>query len=87
VSPLSGILGGALSSSALNLLVLGGNSLGMIRAMQTQGAIRDLAETEHDRDGRAAGKLLAGGEFPCRSCKATVLDIDHHSSSKNMACV
>src|SRR6267378_5408160 len=64
VSPLSGILGGALSSSALNLLVLGGNSLGMIRAMQTQGAIRDLAEPNMiAMDGQQAS-FLAGGEFP-----------------------
>ena len=63
VSPLSGVLSGALSSSALNLLVLGGNSLGMIRAMQTEGAVRELAEPNIiAMDGQTAS-FLAGGEF------------------------
>jgi pilus assembly protein CpaC len=64
VSPMSGLLGGALSSSALNLLVMGGNSLGMLRALQTEGAIRDLAEPNMiAMDGEEAS-FLAGGEFP-----------------------
>lgn len=64
VSPLNGVLSGALSSSALNLLVLGGNSLGMIRAMQTEGAVRALAEPNIiAMDGQTAS-FLAGGEFP-----------------------
>jgi pilus assembly protein CpaC len=64
VSTMSGLLGGALSSSALNLLVMGGNSLGMIRALQTQGALRELAEPNLiAMDGQQAS-FLAGGEFP-----------------------
>src|SRR6202171_660339 len=63
-SPLNGILGGALSSGALNLLVMGGNSLGMIRALQTEGAVRELAEPNMiAMDGQTAS-FLAGGEFP-----------------------
>lgn len=64
VTPLGGLLGGALSSSALNLLVMGGNSLAMIRAMQTEGAVRELAEPNMiAMDGQQAS-FLAGGEFP-----------------------
>jgi pilus assembly protein CpaC len=60
----SGIIAGALSSSALNLLVMGGNTLGMIRALQTQGALRALAEPNIiAMDGQSAS-FLAGGEFP-----------------------
>lgn len=62
--PMSGIISGALSSSALNLLVMGGNTLGMIRALQTQGALRALAEPNIiAMDGQSAS-FLAGGEFP-----------------------
>lgn len=62
--PMSGIIGGALTSSALNLLVMGGNTLGMIRALQTQGALRALAEPNIiAMDGQSAS-FLAGGEFP-----------------------
>src|SRR3954469_7956312 len=39
-----GIIGGVLGGNALNLLVMGGNTLGMLRMLQTQGAIRALAE-------------------------------------------
>ncbi|MBD0327570.1 MAG: pilus assembly protein N-terminal domain-containing protein, partial [Pyrinomonadaceae bacterium] len=42
--PMGGVIGGILSSSALNLLVMGGNTLGMLRMLQTQGALRALAE-------------------------------------------
>jgi pilus assembly protein CpaC len=60
----SGIISGVLSSSALNLLVMGGNTLGMIRALQTQGALRALAEPNIiAMDGQTAS-FLAGGEFP-----------------------
>jgi pilus assembly protein CpaC len=63
-SPMGGIISGVLSSSALNLLVMGGNTLGMIRALQTQGALRALAEPNIiAMDGQSAS-FLAGGEFP-----------------------
>ncbi|MCM3900324.1 MAG: type II and III secretion system protein family protein [Pyrinomonadaceae bacterium] len=57
-----GVLGGTFSS--LNLLVLGGNMATMIRALQTQGALRALAEPNLiAMDGQAAS-FLAGGEYP-----------------------
>jgi len=63
-SPLGGIIGGPLSSSALNLLVMGGNTLAMLRMLQTQGALRALAEPNIiAMDGQTAS-FLAGGEFP-----------------------
>jgi pilus assembly protein CpaC len=57
---------GVLSStfSSLNLLVLGGNMATMIRALQTQGALRALAEPNLiAMDGQQAS-FLAGGEYP-----------------------
>ena len=63
-SPLGGIISGALSSSALNLLVMGGNSLAMLRMLQLEGSIRQLAEPNLiAMDGQDAN-FLAGGEFP-----------------------
>ena len=57
-----GILGGTFSG--LNLLVLGGNLTTMIRALQTQGALRALAEPNLiAMDGQQAS-FLAGGEYP-----------------------
>ena len=57
-----GVLGGTFSS--LNLLVLGGNMTTMIRALQTQGALRALAEPNLiAMDGQPAS-FLAGGEYP-----------------------
>jgi pilus assembly protein CpaC len=57
-----GILGGTFSG--LNLLVLGGNMTTMIRALQTQGALRALAEPNLiAMDGQEAS-FLAGGEYP-----------------------
>jgi pilus assembly protein CpaC len=57
-----GILGGTFSG--LNLLVLGGNMTSMIRALQTQGALRALAEPNLiAMDGQQAS-FLAGGEYP-----------------------
>ena len=57
-----GILGGTFSG--LNLLVLGGNLTTMIRALQTQGALRALAEPNLiAMDGQSAS-FLAGGEYP-----------------------
>ena len=59
----NGILSGSLSS-ALNLFVMGGNVMTMIRALQTQGALRELAEPNLiAMDGQQAS-FLAGGEFP-----------------------
>ena len=59
----NGVLNGSLSS-ALNLFVLGGNTMTMIHALQTQGALRELAEPNLiAMDGEQAS-FLAGGEFP-----------------------
>jgi pilus assembly protein CpaC len=59
----NGVLSGTLSS-ALNLFVMGGNTMSMIRALHTQGAIRQLAEPNLiAMDGQQAS-FLAGGEFP-----------------------
>lgn len=59
----NGLLNGTLSS-ALNLFVMGGNTMSMIRALQTQGALRELAEPNLiAMDGEQAS-FLAGGEFP-----------------------
>jgi pilus assembly protein CpaC len=58
----NGILGGTFSP--LNLLILGGNMTTMIRALQTQGALRALAEPNLiAMDGQQAS-FLAGGEYP-----------------------
>jgi pilus assembly protein CpaC len=62
-SATGGVLSGTLSR-ALNLFVMGGNTLSMIHALQTQGALRDLAEPNQiAKDGEQAS-FLAGGEFP-----------------------
>lgn len=61
------IVGGLLSgtfSPATNLILLGGNTHALIRAMQTNGALRALAEPNLiAMDGQVAS-FLAGGEFP-----------------------
>jgi len=58
-----GFLTGTLGSS-LNLFVMGGNTLSMIRAMQQSGALRALAEPNLiAMDGQQAS-FLAGGEYP-----------------------
>ncbi len=66
-SSLSSVTAGSMLgtlSPALNLMLMGGNSLGMIRALQTQGALRALAEPNLiAMDGEQAS-FLAGGEFP-----------------------
>jgi pilus assembly protein CpaC len=60
----SGNIAGAVAGSALNLLVMGGNTFNFIHALQTQGAIRDLAEPNLiAMDGQEAS-FLAGGEYP-----------------------
>lgn len=61
-SATNGLLGGTFSG--LNLLVLGGNLTTMIKALQTQGALRALAEPNLiAMDGQSAS-FLAGGEYP-----------------------
>jgi pilus assembly protein CpaC len=51
-------------ASALNIFVMGGNTMNMIRAMQTNGTLRALAEPNLiAMDGQTAS-FLAGGEFP-----------------------
>jgi pilus assembly protein CpaC len=59
----NGVLTGTLSS-ALNLFVMGGNTISMIRALQTQGAIRELAEPNLIAMNGQQASFLAGGEFP-----------------------
>jgi pilus assembly protein CpaC len=60
------VTNGILSStfSGLNLLVLGGNAAAMIRALQTQGALRGLAEPNLIAMNGQEASFLAGGEFP-----------------------
>ena len=61
--PECGVIGGPLTP-ALNMLIMGGNTLAMLRMMQTQGAVRELAEPNIiAMDGQEAS-FLAGGEFP-----------------------
>ncbi len=64
---LSEVAGGMMSgtfNSAMNVFLMGGNTLNMIRAMQTNGALRSLAEPNLiAMDGQMAS-FLAGGEFP-----------------------
>ncbi|MGB7926048.1 MAG: pilus assembly protein N-terminal domain-containing protein [Pyrinomonadaceae bacterium] len=66
-SSLGSVIGGGMSgtlSSALNVFVMGSNAAAMLRAMQTQGALRSLAEPNLiAMDGQQAS-FLAGGEFP-----------------------
>jgi pilus assembly protein CpaC len=59
----NGVLTGTLASS-LNLFLMGGNTLAMLRALQQQGALRALAEPNLiAMDGQTAS-FLAGGEYP-----------------------
>jgi pilus assembly protein CpaC len=58
-----GILSGSLASS-LNLFVMGGNTLSMLRALQQQGALRALAEPNLIAMNGQEASFLAGGEFP-----------------------
>jgi len=57
-----GVLSGTFSS--LNLLLLGANATTMIRALQTQGALRALAEPNLIAMNGQEASFLAGGEFP-----------------------
>jgi pilus assembly protein CpaC len=59
----NGALNGSLSS-ALNLFVMAGNTMSMIRALQTQGALRELAEPNLIAMDGSQASFLAGGEFP-----------------------
>jgi len=59
----NGVLNGSLSS-ALNLFVMAGNTMSMIRALQTQGALRELAEPNLIAMDGSQASFLAGGEFP-----------------------
>jgi pilus assembly protein CpaC len=58
-----GILTGTLANS-LNLFLMGGNTLAMIRALQQQGALRALAEPNLIAMNGQAASFLAGGEYP-----------------------
>src|SRR5688572_9435659 len=58
-----GFMSGTLGSS-LNLFIMGGNTLSMLRALRQQGALRALAEPNLiAMDGQQAS-FLAGGEYP-----------------------
>ncbi|HEX3560612.1 MAG TPA: type II and III secretion system protein family protein [Pyrinomonadaceae bacterium] len=60
----SGNIAGTVAGSALNLFVMGGNTFNFLRALQTSGAIRELAEPNLiAMDGQQAS-FLAGGEYP-----------------------
>lgn len=58
-----GVIGGAISP-ALNLFIMGGNSLSFLRMLQTQGALRALAEPNLIAMNGQQASFLAGGEFP-----------------------
>jgi pilus assembly protein CpaC len=58
----NGVMSGVFSG--LNLLVLGGNMTTMIKAMQTNGALRALAEPNLIAMNGQEASFLAGGEFP-----------------------
>ena len=58
----NGVMSGVFSG--LNLLVLGGNMTSFIRAMQTNGALRALAEPNLIAMNGQEASFLAGGEFP-----------------------
>ena len=66
-SSLSEVAGGFMSGtlgSSLNLFIMGGNTLSMLRALRQQGALRALAEPNLiAMDGQQAS-FLAGGEYP-----------------------
>jgi pilus assembly protein CpaC len=60
----AGSIFGSVVGSALNLLVMGGNTYNFVHALKQQGAIRQLAEPNLiAMDGQQAS-FLAGGEFP-----------------------
>jgi pilus assembly protein CpaC len=59
-----GAIVGSVASSALNLLFIGGNGANFIRALQTSGALRALAEPNLIAMNGQSASFLAGGEFP-----------------------
>jgi pilus assembly protein CpaC len=60
----NGSIFGSVVGSALNVFVMGGNTYNFLHALQTQGALRALAEPNLiAMDGQQAS-FLAGGEFP-----------------------
>src|SRR5215212_5625511 len=59
----NGILRGTISSG-LNLFLMGGNTISMIRALQQQGALRALAEPNLIAMNGQEASFLAGGEYP-----------------------
>jgi len=66
-SSLGDVVGGTLTgtlASTLNLFVMGGNTLAMIRALQQQGALRALAEPNLIAMNGQEASFLAGGEYP-----------------------
>ena len=66
-SSLSEVVGGAMKGTlgtSLNLFVMGGNTLSMIRALQQQGALRALAEPNLIAMNGQQASFLAGGEYP-----------------------
>ena len=66
-SQLGEVVGGVMKgtiSSGLNLFLMGGNTLTMIRALQQQGALRALAEPNLIAMNGQEASFLAGGEYP-----------------------
>ena len=59
----NGVLNGTISSG-LNLFLMGGNTISMIRALQQQGALRALAEPNLIAMNGQEASFLAGGEYP-----------------------
>lgn len=60
----NGTIFGSVAGSALNLLVMGGNSFNFLRALKTAGALRSLAEPNLIAMNGQEASFLAGGEFP-----------------------
>src|SRR5215204_7289672 len=58
-----GFMNGTLANS-LNIFLMGGNTLAMIRALQQQGALRALAEPNLIAMNGQQASFLAGGEYP-----------------------
>ena len=59
----NGVLKGSLTSG-LNLFLMGGNTISMIRALQQSGALRALAEPNLIAMNGQEASFLAGGEYP-----------------------
>ena len=60
----AGSIFGSTIGSALNLFVMGGNTYNFIHALQTQGALRSLAEPNLIAMHGQQASFLAGGEYP-----------------------